>query len=177
MGSMASSTDLVRDLLLDGFDRVVQGVDAVLEGLAPGDLRWRPDPGANPVGWLLWHLLRQQDAQLSALSGDEQAWTAEGWDARFGLPYGQRATGFGQDAEEVGRLEVADPALLSGYAAAVGARTRRLVEGLGEADYARVVDDRWDPPVTLAVRVYSVLEDAAKHLGQAEYVRGMLSRR
>lgn len=177
MGSMATSTDLARDLLLDGFDRVVAGVDAALEGLTPEDLRWRPDPGGNPVGWLLWHLIRQQDAQLSALTGDEQAWTAEGWSTRFALPYDEGATGFGQDAGEVGRFGVADAGLLSGYAAAVGARTRRLVEGLGEADYGRVVDDRWDPPVTLGVRVYSVLQDAAKHLGQAEYVGGMLSRR
>jgi hypothetical protein len=41
-----------------------------------------------------------------------------------------------------------------------------------DADWSRVIDESWDPPVTVAVRAVSILEDSAKHLGQAEYVRG-----
>lgn len=175
---MASHAPLVRSVLLDGFQRVEEGVSAVLDGLAADDLRWRPGPQANPIGWLLWHLSRQQDAQLAALAGQEQVWTGdEDWHARLGLPYGPRASGYGQSPEEVGAFSVADPGLLSGYAVSVHALTRRVVEGLGAEDYDRVVDERWDPPVTVRVRVYSVLEDASKHLGQAEYVKGMLRQR
>ena len=75
---------------------------------------------------------------------------------------------------EIGLFAVDQPSLLDGYAAAVHDLTARLLQHLGEKDYARVVDEGWDPPVTAAVRIYSVLEDAAKHLGQAEYVRGLL---
>ena len=174
---MAAQTELVGGVLLDGFRRIAQGVGAVLDGLRPEDLAWRPDPDANPVGWLLWHLSRQQDAQLAHLAGEEQVWLAGGWADRFGLPYPRGAHGYGQSSQEVGRFHVVDPALLGGYADAVLDLTVRLVEGLGEEDYHRVVDRHGDPPVTLAVRVYSVLEDAAKHLGQAEYVAGMLARR
>lgn len=173
---MGSDMTHVRSVLLDGFRRIEEGVAAVLDGLDPGDLSRQPAPGANPVGWLLWHLSRQQDAQLAAIAGREQVWTAQGWSERFGLPYGPRASGYGQGEEEVRAFAVQDPALLSGYAAAVHALTRELVEGLEAEDLDRVVDASWDPPVTVAVRVYSVLEDAAKHLGQAEYVRGMLRR-
>ncbi|AXH95418.1 mycothiol transferase [Ornithinimicrobium avium] len=172
-----STEDPARALLLDGFGRIPEGVEAVLDGLSTADLRWRPDAGANPVGWLLWHLARQQDAQLSAVAEQEQAWTAQGWSARFGLPYPDGSVGFGQDADEVAAFAVEDPGLLVGYAAAVHARTVRLLEGLAAQDYGRVVDERWDPPVTLGVRVFSVLADATKHLGQAEYVKGMLGRR
>lgn len=171
---MSTPTDLARSVLLDGFQRIEEGVGEVLDGLGPDDLRWRPGPRANPVGWLLWHLSRQQDAQLAAIAGEEEAWLAGGWRERFDLPYPPDAHGYGQDVEEVGLLAVDDPSLLVGYAAAVHELTRRLVEGLGEEDYARVVDEDRDPPVTVAVRVYSVLEDAAKHLGQAEYVKGLL---
>lgn len=173
---MATGTDLVRSVLLDGFQRIEDGVEAVVDGLSVEDLRWRPGPAANPVGWLLWHLSRQQDAQLAAIAGEEEVWSAGGWQERFGLPYGPGATGYGQDAEEVGRFTVADPALLGGYAAAVHDLTRRLLDQLSVDDYGRVVDEHWDPPVTVAVRVYSVLEDAAKHLGQAEQLTGMLRR-
>ncbi len=173
---MAEQISHVRSVLLDGFQRVEEGVGAVLEGLDVDDLTWRPAAQANPVGWLLWHLSRQQDAQLAALAGEEQVWTAEGWHARFSLPYGTGASGYGQSPDDVGRFRVEEPRLLSGYAASVHGLTRRLVEGLEAEDLDRVVDASWDPPVTVGVRVYSVLEDAAKHLGQAEYVKGMRQR-
>lgn len=173
---MTSQTTHVRSVLLDGFQRVEEGVTTVLEDLDADQLRRRPAQGANPVGWLLWHLSRQQDAQLAVLADEEQVWTAQGWHERLALPYEAGASGFGQSAEEVGAFRVEDPALVGGYAVAVHALTRRLVTGLAAEDYDRVVDDRWDPPVTVAVRVYSVLEDAVKHLGQAEYVKGMLRR-
>ncbi|KUG59421.1 hypothetical protein AVL62_07055 [Serinicoccus chungangensis] len=168
--------DAFQDLLVDGFSRVEEGVGAVLEGLGAEQLRWRPDAEANPVGWLLWHLLRQQDAQLARLAGREEEW-AQGWRERFDLPYPPDAMGYGQDAAEVGRFELCDTGLLLGYAGAVHASTRRLVEGWDAADLDRVVDDTWDPPVTVGVRVCSVLEDALKHLGQAEYVAGLARRR
>ena len=44
--------------------------------------------------------------------------------------------------------------------------------GLGED---RVVDRTWDPPVTLGVRLVSILDDDTQHAGQAAYVRGLLS--
>lgn len=168
---------LLTDVLLDGFQRIEEGVGAVLDGRTVDELRWRPDPGANPIGWLLWHLSRQQDAQLAEIAGEDQVWSAGGWRERFALPYGPEEMGFGQDAAAVGRFTLHDPGLLSGYAAGVHDLTRRLLAGLGAEDYARVIDASWDPPVTVAVRLYSVLDDAAKHLGQAEYLAGMVDRR
>ena len=44
-------------------------------------------------------------------------------------------------------------------------------------DLDRVVDTRWDPPVTLGVRLVSVVSDTLQHVGQAAYVRGILLRR
>jgi hypothetical protein len=59
----------------------------------------------------------------------------------------------------------------------VHARTVRYVEGLSDEDYGRVVDTRWDPPVTLAVRLVSVIGDDLQHAGQAAFVRGLVERR
>ena len=57
-----------------------------------------------------------------------------------------------------------------------GARAdRRATSGRSTPDdLDRVVDERWDPPVTLGVRLVSVVNDDAQHLGQAAYVRGLL---
>jgi hypothetical protein len=51
------------------------------------------------------------------------------------------------------------------------------VQGLSDDDLGRIVDERWDPPVTLAVRLVSVIEDDLQHAGQAAFVRGILDGR
>ena len=67
--------------------------------------------------------------------------------------------------------------LLDRYHADVHAATLAYLDGLTTADLERVVDERWDPPVTAAVRLVSVVDDCARHLGQADYVRGLADRR
>jgi hypothetical protein len=37
-----------------------------------------------------------------------------------------------------------------------------------------VVDENFDPPVTMAVRLVSVLNDDLQHAGQAAFVRGLV---
>jgi hypothetical protein len=50
------------------------------------------------------------------------------------------------------------------------------VERLGDADLSRIVDRSWDPPVTLGVRLVSVVADDLHHAGQAAFVRGIMQR-
>lgn len=172
------TTDTARDLLLDGFGRIRDGVPEVVDGLSVEELLWRPDGDANHIAWLVWHLARQQDDQVSQLAGaDSSVWIGDGWVEPFGLPYPPDAHGWGMSSKDVGRFTVADPELFAGYQGAVHERTAAYVEGLDAAAYGRVIDRRWKPPVTVGVRIVSVLDDAAKHLGQAEYVRGIVERR
>lgn len=166
-----------REILLDAFDRVHELVPTIIHGLAVDELLWRPDGSANSLGWLVWHLTRVQDDHLAGVGATEQVYLAEGWSTRFALPYDDRSIGYGHSAAEVGAFRLEDPELLISYHAAVHALTRRVVEELSPADYDRVVDDRWDPPVTAAVRLVSVVGDTLQHLGQAAYVRGLVERR
>lgn len=170
---MAAETALVKDMLLDGFGRIDEGVAAVLQGLGIDDLRWRPDADANPIGWLTWHLTRQQDAQLAHLAGTDPVWND--WRDRFDLPYPPDAHGYGMSSQEVGRFTVDDPQLLVDYQSATRGAADQVVRGLTAQDFDRLLDDPYQ--VTVAVRVYSILEDAAKHLGQAEYLRGLIERK
>jgi hypothetical protein len=171
------TTDTARDLLLDGFGRIRDGVPEVVDGLSVDELLWRPDADANHIAWLVWHLARQQDDQVSQLAkADSSVWVGDGWVDGFGLPYPPDTHGWSMSSKDVGRFTVADPELFAGYHGAVHERTVAYVEGLDGAAYGRVIDRRWNPPVTAGVRIMSVLEDAAKHLGQAEYVRGIVER-
>ena len=56
------------------------------------------------------------------------------------------------------------------------AQTIALVSGVTDADLSRVVDEAWDPPVTLGVRLVSVISDGLQHAGQAAFIRGILRR-
>ncbi len=174
---VSSSPRLARALLLDAFGRVHEDLPAVVDGLTPEQLLWRPDPAANHIAWLVWHLARVQDDHLAGLSGREQVWTAGGWAERFGLPYRTHDIGYGQSSDQVGAFRLEDPQLLTGYHEAVHGETVRVVEAMTEADFERVVDRNWDPPVTAAVRLVSVVNDITQHLGQAAYVRGLAERR
>jgi hypothetical protein len=163
-----------KDLLLEAFGRIPERARDVVSGLSADQLAVRVDGRANPIGWLVWHLTRVQDDHVSEVAGTEQAWTAGGWAERFGLPLETTDTGFGHTDEQVDSVRVEDPSLLTGYLDDVHARTRDFVSGLTEADLDRVVDRRWDPPVTLGVRLVSVIDDDLEHLGQAAFVKGLL---
>ena len=172
------TTTTAADILLDTYARVAGLVPGVVDGLSTDDLLWRPDADGNSIGWLVWHLTRVQDDHLAGVAGDEQVYTADGWASRFGLPYADDALGYGQSSEEVGAFVLDDPALLTGYHAAVQEMTARVVERIQAADgFDRVVDERWDPPVTVAVRLVSVVGDTMQHVGQAAYLKGLVRRR
>jgi len=166
----------VRALLSDAFTRVAEQVAAVTDGLSEEDAAWRPDPAANSIAWLLWHLARVQDDHIADLAGEPQVWTSESFDERFGLPFEPGATGYGQNADEVGQVR-ASAADLAAYHAAVHHATLRYLDSLTLAELERVVDTRWDPPVTAAVRLVSVIDDCVEHVGQAAYLQGMVQRR
>jgi hypothetical protein len=163
------------ELLIEAYSRVPDGVARILDGLDEAALTARPDAEANSIAWLIWHLSRGQDAQIADVAGTEQAWTADGWAERFALPFDASATGYGQSAEEVGAVR-ASADQLRGYLDAVHRRTVEFLSTLAEEDLDRIVDERWDPPVSLGVRLVSIVGDDLQHLGQAAYVRGLYER-
>jgi hypothetical protein len=165
------------DILTDTFGRIPGLVHAAVRDLTPDQLTFRIDPGANTIAWLIWHLTRVQDDHIAAVMGAEQLWTAEGWADRFKLPFDLAATGYGQSSEEVGAVRVSEPGLLTGYYDAVHARTITYIAGLRASDLDRIVDTRWNPPVTLGVRLVSVAADDLEHVGQAAFLRGVVLRR
>jgi hypothetical protein len=165
------------ELLADAFVRIQGIVHDVVDGLEPKDLQFRPDPEANTIAWLIWHLSRVQDDHVAGAAGTVQVWASEGWVDRFGLPFDSSDIGYGMDPAEVALVEVESGTLLTDYHDAVCARTLSYVRSLVDADLDRVVDEAWDPPVTLGVRLVSVLCDDFQHAGQAAYLRGMATRR
>lgn len=161
------------ELLIESLGRVLESGRAVVDGLTAEQLATRPTPDANSIAWLVWHLARVQDDHVAEVAGIEQVWTAQGYAARFDLPFESGDIGYGHSSEQVGQVR-ADADLLASYLSAVHAQSVGFLRGVDEADLDRVVDERWDPPVTLGVRLVSVVNDDTQHVGQAAYARGVL---
>jgi hypothetical protein len=165
----------VNELLTEGFGRLPDLVRGAVEGLTADQLHWAPRPGANSIGWLVWHLTRVQDHHVTELlDGGEQLWVTGDHAKRFGLEAHAQDTGYGYSPDQVEAVRPESPDALLSYFDAVQARTHAFVARLTPEDLDRIVDDRWDPPVSLGVRLVSVLDDDVQHAGQAAYVRGLL---
>jgi uncharacterized damage-inducible protein DinB len=163
-----------KDILLDGFGRIPDEVRGAVHGLTAEQLRWAPAPGANTVGWLVWHLTRVQDSHLAEVLDAEQVYVTGDWGPKFGLKSDPSDTGYGDSSGQISRVEPRSAQVLLDYYRAVHDRTVAYVAGLTEADLDRIVDERWDPPVTLGVRLVSVIDDDTQHAGQAAYLRGLI---
>jgi hypothetical protein len=151
-------------------------VPEVVAGLDVDQLAWRPDPDANSIAWTVWHLTRIEDDHVAEVAGTEQVWTSAGWYDRFGLPFPPAAHGYGHSSADVAQVRVSGD-VLAGYHAEAAARAIAYVERLAPVELDRIVDERWDPPVSLGVRLVSVMNEVNAHIGQAAYLRGLLERR
>ena len=162
------------DLLSDGYGRVPEVLERVLKGLTQDDMDWQPRPDCNSIGWLAWHLTRQQDAQIAALMGEEQLYIKDGWYAKFNRPPDASDIGFGHSTEQVSAFKSPDKDVLLSYQRAVVERTKAYFLTLSKDDLDRELDEPWYQPVpTVGVRLISIMDDAIIHAGQAAYVRGL----
>ncbi len=164
----------VASVFLELYGRIPPLARGAVDGVDLDRLTEPPSPGANPIAWLVWHLARVQDDHVADLLGVDQLWVDGDWARRFGLEPAPGNTGYGHSADEVAAVRPEGPEVLRDYLEAVDARTRAMLESLVPADLDRIVDRRWDPPVTLGVRLVSIADDSLQHAGQAAYVRGLL---
>lgn len=163
------------EVLIDAFGRIEEKVQKLCAEASESDLDYRADAEANTIAWLLWHTSRVIDAQVMEIAGREQVWTEEGWSRRFDLPFDEAATGYGQSSEDVGGVR-ASSELLAGYSTATNRAVVAYLKGIDADELGRVVDTRWDPPVTAGVRLVSCVGDGWQHVGQAGYVLGLAQR-
>lgn len=164
----------VSSLLIELYDRIPPLARQAIRDLSIDQLTEAPAPGANTIAWLIWHLARVQDHHLSQVLDEDQIWVGGEWARQFGLAPDPSNTGYGHAADEVSAVRPERPEVLLDYLDVVFDRTRTMLRGLVASDLDRVVDRRWDPPVTLGVRLVSVADDSLQHVGQAAYARGLL---
>ncbi len=161
-------------LVLDALGRVREMVRGALKDLSPQELLSPPKPH---IAWLVWHLSRVQDVNVSGLMERPQLWTADGWHARFNMPPDPKDYGSGHrhTATQVDAFTVTDKQLLLDYLDAVFARTTAYLSTVTNDDLNRVLNEpQYQPRPTLGIRLASVINCNTRHAGQIEYLRGLV---
>jgi hypothetical protein len=149
-------------------------IHPALQGLSDADLLKRPNDQCNPIGWLLWHQTRVEDAILSLISGMPQAWVAGKWHAKFDMPANPQDYGAGYSLEQVMALRPTI-ATLQGYAAAVRENTLAVLKTLPAADLERELPSPAGGTQTVGGFLGILLIDQFHHSGQIAYLRGYLT--
>lgn len=166
MGAMT-----ITELFADFAHRPIDAVTG-LPDLTPEQLNAHPGSHPNSIAWLLWHIGREVDVQLSGLSGEPQVW--EKYRERFGLGAIGDTVGYGHTPEQASEIVVNDQGLLTDYVTAALTALIDYANTLSAEDFGVVIDENWTPPVTRGVRLVSIVDDAAQHAGQAAYAAGEL---
>ena len=164
-----------RDVLREAASRPATEAKSLIGALPKKALNAHAGGHTNSIAWLLWHAGRQMDVQLAQLNGELQVWHGQGFDSRFNLGELGDTVGYGHTAEQARSIVVEDAALLVEYLGTVTAALSEYIAGLSEADLDDVIDTSWTPHVTRGVRLVSMIDDAAQHVGQAAYAAGILT--
>ena len=147
---------------------------ATCDGLTPEQMAWRPAPFANNIGFILWHLARNEDSRVTATDEgrhgfESDLWVAEGWYERFDQPETAPDPG---DRLGLRSLAIPSPDVLLSYAEAVNGRTARFLESL-DSDGLNEHIGRTEPRQTVAGSLRHMIVHKNNHHGQIDYLRGL----
>ncbi len=144
---------------------------ADVKDLTQEHLAWKPAPGTNPIGFLLWHYVRTEDNMIHALIGQPSVWRADMWCEELGMDPDAQGTGFQeQDVDRAASLPVSK---MLAYAEKVFAETMNYLNALDDAglDYAPN-PERPRRNVGMMLRNF-IIAHGWWHLGEIKYVKGM----
>lgn len=135
-------------------------------------LNWQPAPGMNHIGFLFWHLVRDEDWILPWISKVEPVWVADGWAQRWGLTALEQGTGF--DPERAAQVNVSRDELTD-YAERVWQRSDELLANLQPEDLEKDLPAGPDLPAynTASLLTTGCLNHSWTHLGEIRYIKGL----
>lgn len=163
-----------QELLKLEFERIFNSLKTVTDGLTVQDLNWQPQPDSNGIGWLIWHLTRWQDIQMTNLTKQEQLWMSDKLYEKFGRLANAQDTGMGHKPEDLANFKSPDVEVLLGYNWTVLTRIEKYFSTLKAEDLDETMDGTsFDPPPKVANGLVGLISDGMQHAGQAWYVRGL----
>jgi hypothetical protein len=139
--------------------------------LTPAQLAWKPAPGANPVGFLYWHIARVEDMVIAGWQKKTSVWDEDRWYEKLGLDASAYGTGFQEpDVDKVARLPLET---VTQYVEKVFRNTGIYVQSLDE-DKLDFPPNPERPKVTIGAMLGNyIIGHGWWHLGEIRYIKGM----
>jgi DinB family protein len=153
----------------------------VVDGLSDEQLAWRPSARAHSMGWTLWHIARCADKFAAEASGTMEIWQRERLADHWGMAdalLGSNGVGTGVDDETAASLRPPRRDLLIDYAQRAFAVLDKFVGQLDPPGIEREHESFFtDGPASVGRALIASMAHDARHLGELEYVKGLLGLR
>ncbi|WP_163654843.1 DinB family protein [Listeria sp. PSOL-1] len=161
-------------LSIDTLARAKERFEESLNQMSVAESNTMPAPLIKSVTWLIWHTARELDYQISDLNKSQPLWLSQGWKEKFGLDLPDDTEDWHHTPQEAAKVIVSDKAILLDYLNASIDFTTSFLNTLEEESLDEIIDANWDPVVTRATRIVSIIDDAVMHSGQAVYTRRLV---
>jgi uncharacterized damage-inducible protein DinB len=165
----------VRDFAIHSLDEVQEVLTRSVEGLTQEELMSQPQPRANNIAFMLWHMARVEDWFFHYLfQRVPQLWESGRWHEKMDLPEDPKVTGFGYTAEQVAGFPSVQVSDLMAYSEAVRADTAEYLRNMDAARLDEKVTSRLLGEVSIGSLISHLVVELAQHVGQIAYVRGLV---
>lgn len=162
----------VKDFILHSFNESESALTKAVEGLTQEELIRQPQPGANHIAFILWHMVRVEDWFFHYMFQHvPQLWESERFYDKMNLPEDPRITGFGYTAEQVSSFPYVQLRDLMAYSKAVRAETIHYLHNLDSTKFDEIVKSRLFGEVSIGHLISHLLVELAQHIGQIAYIR------
>ena len=157
-----------------GINECFEKLNTALDGLNADELAWRPTLESNSIDWMVWHMARVEDNLINVvLQNRVSIWERDRWGERLGIA--TTSAGAGMKMDEIRAMGRIDVAKVMRYHASVRNETSDYFANvMSEDDLTRVIQHTNFRGWTGSQVLGRLLCEEAQHLGQIEYLRGMM---
>ena len=157
-----------------GLNEAFDKLNRVLDGLSDDELHWQPTLHANSIDWMVWHMARVEDNLVNVvLQNQDPIWERDGWSDRLGIPY--TGAGAGMSMNEIREMGCIDVPKVMEYYVSIRKETSHYFQNVMHVDdLSRIIEHTNFRGWTGAGILGRPLCEEAEHLGQIEYLRGMM---
>ena len=165
----------VKGFALDALNDAQAALMQAVDGLSQEELMWQPQPGANHIAFILWHVLRVEDWYFQYMfQRVPQVWESEKWHEKLNLPDDPRVTGYGYTAEQIASFPPVQLQDLLAYGEAVRARTVDYLRNVDPTRFDEMLKSSIFGETSVGDRIGHLLCELAQHVGQIAYLRGLV---
>ena len=163
----------VTNFILDILDSQQIVLMTALDGLSYDELTWRPGSETNPIGFILWHQIRDEDYIQGMIQQQPQVWISEKWYEKLSMSDDPDEDGYGYTAEQVAAFIVPELKDLLTYAEATRAQTTEFLKALHPGEIDRIIQTPYWGKQSIGQIFSSFLCEVIQHTGQIAYLRGL----